>query len=76
MRPRRGLAFRPTLAAAVWVECLEDRRLLSVLGGSSAAEDLPAIVSSQLVGNSADVMSVSRFPGQCEWRIARWAIRV
>ena len=59
MRSRRGLAFRPSLAVSVRLECLEDRRLLSALGGSSGAEDLPTGNSSQLVGDSAVVMSVN-----------------
>src|SRR3974377_1385218 len=56
---RRCLAFRPSLAVSVRLECLEDRRLLSALGGSSGAEDLPTGNSSQLVGDSAVVMSVN-----------------
>ena len=49
----------PQLAVSVRLECLEDRRLLSALGGSSGAEDLPTGNSSQLVGDSAVVMSVN-----------------
>src|SRR5271166_1226905 len=59
MRSRRGLAFRPSLAVSVRLECLEDRRLLSALGGSSGAEDLPTGNSSQFGGDSAVVMSVN-----------------
>ena len=59
MRSRRGLAFRPQLAVSVRLECLEDRRLLSALGGSSGAEDLPTGNSSQLAGDSAVIMSVN-----------------
>src|SRR3974377_469057 len=56
---RRCLAFRPSLAVSVRLECLEDRRLLSALGGSSGAEDLPTGDSSQLVGDSSVVISVN-----------------
>ena len=59
MRSRRGLAFRPSLAVSVRLECLEDRRLLSALGSNSGAEDLLTGNSSQLVEDSAVVMSVN-----------------